>query len=88
MSNVMASSMVCVPKCVLVLIVHLCLSGMWLEVLPRIDTKETCFFLRDWTTCSKYGYCSKVKIQDDRRDLSDHLISMRIFTSIVNRIFL
>ena len=36
----------------LILVKHLYLSGMWLRVTPRTDTKKTCS-KKNWTLCSK-----------------------------------
>ena len=43
---------------------------------------------RDWTTCSRYDNHSTLKSQHKWGDLHDHVISMRIFTSIMNKIFI
>ena len=38
----------------LILIGHMYLSGMWLGMTLRRDTKKTCVLKRDWTTCLLY----------------------------------
>jgi hypothetical protein len=66
-------------------------SGMWLGVAPRTDTKCVCLgivFKREWPTCSKYDNHSKFNSQHNWEDLHDHLMSTRIFTLIINKIFM
>lgn len=43
---------------------------------------------RDWTTCSKYAIYSRLNSQLDWEDLSDHLMSRRIFSFIMSKIFI
>ena len=45
-------------------------------------------FKRDWTMWSKYVNRLGLHSQHDWRDLYDHLMSTRIFTFIVNKIFM
>ena len=45
-------------------------------------------FERDWTTCSKYDNHSRLNSQCNWGNLYDHLMGMRIFTFIVNMIFM
>jgi hypothetical protein len=76
-----------VPNSVTYLIRHLYLSGIWLNVAPRTDTIRH-LFKRDWSTCSKYDIHSRFNNQHNGEDLYDHLMSTRIFTLMMNKIFI
>ena len=43
---------------------------------------------RDWIACSKYANHSTLNSQNHWGDLYDHLMTTKIFTSIVNKIFI
>ena len=60
------------------------LSGTWLGVAPRVDTKSY-VYKRDQIACSNYKKISKYQRPHNREDLFDHLVSMRIFTIILNK---
>ena len=70
----------------LLLIGHLYLSAMWMGVDPKADTKDVS--KRDWTMCSKYDNSSRFNSQHNWGDLYDLVINMRVFTLIMNKIFI
>lgn len=45
------------------LIGHLLLSGIWIAITLRMDTKKICVFIRDWIACSKYNNFSRLHSQ-------------------------
>ena len=45
-------------------------------------------FRRDWTPCSKYVDHSRLNIQHNYGHLHDHLMSMKIFSLILNKMFI
>ena len=62
---------------------------MWLGVVPWTNTKKKDVFQRGWTTCSQYNIHSRFDNQHNwERDLYDHLMSAKIFTLILNQIFI
>ena len=60
---------------------------MHLGVGLRTDTKKTCF-KKIWDYVLQICYHSKLNSQHDQGDLYDHLISTRISTLIMNKIFM
>jgi len=68
------------------------MSGMWLGMPSRTDTKKTHVFKRNCSPCSEYDNHSK--LDNEHRfslgggDLYDHLMSTKIFTLIMNEIFI
>jgi len=69
---------------------HLYLSGMWLGVNLRTDTKKTCIFrrirLRAQNMPTILG--SKAKSLRGGGNLYDHLMSTQILTFLMNKIFI
>lgn len=45
-------------------------------------------FAKDWTTCSDYDNHSKLHSQDDYKHLHDHVMSTRILTLIMLKVFI
>ena len=45
-------------------------------------------FEKDWTACLEYDNHARLNSQHNWGDLYDHLMSMRIFTLIMNKIFI
>ena len=67
---------------------HLYLSGMWLGVIPIMDTKKRHVFIIDWTKCSKNDHHSRSNSQHNWGGgvgLHGHPINTRIFTFIMNK---
>ena len=69
---------------------HLYLSGAWLGVDLRMDTKkEHNVFKRDQITCLKYVYYSRLNSQHHNcKGLNDHLMSTGILNLIMNKMFI
>ena len=65
----------------------LCDCGVWLGVNPTTNTKRH-VFKKDWTAHSKFVNHSTGNNQHNREDLYDHLMSMSIFTLIMNETFI
>ena len=68
---------------------HIYLSGMWLSVAPRTNTKEDVCFKRDWSAFSKYdNHLRLTPSQHNCEDLCDHFMSARILALIMDKIFI
>ncbi len=70
----------------LIVIGHLFLSGMWLGVAPRTDTKKTCVQKRS-DDVLKYDKECKRNTQRKWEEPMTYLMSMRILTLIMNKRF-
>ena len=62
------------------------MSGVWLGVDPTTNTKRH-VFKKNWTAHSKFVNHSTVNNQHNWEDLYDHLMSMSIFTLIMDKTF-
>ena len=69
-----------------ILIKHLQLSGMWLGVAPRIDTKKT--YLKETGLHAQNMITILGSINNIIGWTYDHLMSMRMFTFIMNKIYI
>ena len=63
------------------------MSGMWLGVAPISDTKKTCVFKEIGLRVQHDNYF-RFNSLNDWRDLYDCLMSTRIFTLIMDEIFI
>jgi hypothetical protein len=63
------------------------LRSMWLGVPPRTNSMKTSCVLKNWTTCSKYDNHYRLNSQHHRVNLYNHLTSKRIFTFMMNTVF-
>ena len=62
------------------------LDGMWLGLDLRINTKKT-RVNKEWTTCSNATHC-RLKSQHGQGNMYDHLTCTRIFTLIMDDLFI
>ena len=61
---------------------------VWCGFKKRMP-KKTCVYTRDWATCSKHDNHSKFESRHKYGNLQyHHSMSMRIFTLIINEIFI
>lgn len=67
------------------LIIHLDLSGMWLSVHLKTNTKKTCVLKEIWLHAQNLLIIPSVIVNIIEGDLYDHLMKMRIFASIMNK---
>ena len=72
----------------LILIGHASLSCVQLGVDLRTITTKRLVSKRDWTTCLEYFNHSRLDSQRNRENLYNYVMSMRIFTLIMNKIFI
>lgn len=67
------------------LIIHLDLSGMWLSVHLKTNTKKTCVLKEIGLHAQNLLIIPSVIVNIIEGDLYDHLMKMRIFASIMNK---
>ena len=60
---------------------------MWFGVAPRMYFKKSCVW-KELFACSTYDNCFKFNSQHNWGDLYDHLMRARVFTLIMNKIFI
>ena len=73
--------------CSLLLFEYLYLSGMWFGLAPRTDT-EKAFVNKEIGVCAPNMIIILGLISTQGGGLYDHIVSMRIFTLIVNKMFI